>query len=350
MKPKGDLLFSCIFGGGVYERMPTRVQDPMGGERQTSALLRNIITGEEFFMKRLRGGPEIRARYERLVLHPADRAHILWPSDMVAVTAEEPCALYVSSEYAPTPHKPQGDYALLFPYGGYPPLRNGFQRLSSIQKRTWENPEIRKIALHILEALESINRCGYVYADIHLSRFFFREDEKNEKDENVCLNFTELLYPFGEKNCAVSPELYPVEFAEPAIIRGLQPQVDFHSQNYSVSALLFYLFFGRYAYDGRLLDGYPDDSAQAHYIKFRDYHKLPVFIFDPDDRRNALGAFVEEEQVVALWQACPEIVREFFLAALRQGSAERTVPTEPPTPHMWRTCLREAGWENNGGG
>ena len=83
------------------------------------------------------------------------------------------------------------------------------------------------------------------------------------------------------------------------------------------------LFFGQYCYDGRLLTGYVDDSIQKHYVKFRDYHKMPVFIFDPQDQQNALGAFDEERQVIELWEECPKILQELFIMTLSQSNAER---------------------------
>lgn len=358
MKLKGyvkaeDLFYSCIYGSGVYESRGRFVQDPLGGdngEGQQSPLLRNIITGEEFYMKRLNCNDVVHNKYRGRILNPPSRTHILWPSDLINLKDKQTltCSLFVAQEYTETPlpiEERQGNRALLFPYGGYPKMMNGIRRLSQIKQRNWKNSEIRKIAIKILSAIESVNRGGYVYEDIHLSRFFFKESD------DVYLNFSDLTYFFGDliaddASIVCSPEegSYPIEFAEPSVIRGLQKTLDFQSQNYSICALLFYLFFDQYAYDGRLLTGYVDDSVQKHYIKFRDYHKMPVFIFDPEDKQNALGTFDEEQQIIDLWTACPLPVRELFIATLKRENAERTAPIDNPTPEIWFDCFEKIGW------
>ena len=108
---------------------------------------------------------------------------------------------------------------------------------------------------------------------------------------------------------------------------------------------------GQYAYDGRLLTGYADDTIQTHYVKFRDYHKMPVFIFDPKDDQNALGAFFEEQQVIDLWNELPDALKTLFIQTLSQGNAERTTSVNNPTPSMWLKTFEELGWcEQRGNG
>ena len=108
--------------------------------------------------------------------------------------------------------------------------------------------------------------------------------------------------------------------------------------------LFFFLFLGQYAYDGRLLTGYADDTIQTHYVKFRDYHKMPVFIFDPTDTQNSLGAFFEEQQVITTWNEIPENLKRLFIRTLRQQNAERTVFVNNPTPSTWLKCFKDLGW------
>ena len=201
------------------------------------------------------------------------------------------------------------------------------------------------MAVEIARALESLNRSGYLYADIHLSRIYFSDVG------SVYLDFSNLIFSFqdsvgraADTVCRVEQGEYPLEFADPALVRGLAPHVDLHSQNYSLCALFFYLFLGRYPYDGRLLTGYVDDTSQQHYVKFRDYHRMPVFIFDPEDTKNSLGAFWEEQQVIELWEELPGKLQEMFIRTLRQENAERTGPVNNPTPSTWLRCFRELGW------
>ena len=105
--------------------------------------------------------------------------------------------------------------------------------------------------------------------------------------------------------------------------------------------MLFYLLMGRHAYDGSLLAGYPDDDPYNHYVKFRDYHKMPVFIFDPEDRSNAIGTFEEERGTVVLWEEAPEELRGWFLHALRRSGSKAA---ESPSPENWLALFRHLGW------
>ena len=358
MKPKGyysqnDLSYSTVYGSGIYEWTGQYVQDPLRGDNgqgHRSPLLTNVITGEQFFMKRLNCNDKVQNCYRERILTPPINTHILWPSDMINLTDEQQadCSLFVAQEYTPTPTpsaERAGSSALLFPYGGYPPVINGIRKLSQISSPNWKVKEVRNMAVEIAKALESINKCGYFYTDIHLSRVYFNEDE------SVYLDFSNLIFSLKKargdseiETCHLEPSEYPVEFADPAVIRGLIPNVDFHSQNFSVCALFFFLFLGQYPYDGRLLTGYADDTIQAHYVKFRDYHKMPVFIFDPKDKQNALGAFFEEQQVIDLWAKLPRALKTMFIKTLRQENAERTIPVNNPTPSMWLKCFQDIGW------
>ena len=343
-----ELYYSEIYGGGIYEWNGQTVQDPLGGDRgegRVSPLLTSLLSGETFFLKRLPG--DARDRFRTRVLLPPRNEHILWPSDMVHLEEEqrEGCSLFVAQSYTPAPAEQEGTEALLFPYGGYPRMVDGLRRLSQIESPSWKVREIRRMAAEIARALESLNRSGYLYADIHLSRIYFSDDDA------VFLDFSNLVFPLrdsvgrgADTACRVEQGAYPLEFADPALVRGLTPHVDLHSQNYSLCALFFYLFLGRYPYDGRLLTGYKDDTPQGHYVKFRDYHKMPVFIFDPEDTQNSLGAFWEEQQVIELWEELPGELREMFVRTLRRGNAERTDPVNNPTPSTWLRCFRELGW------
>lgn len=354
-----ELLFSCIFGGGVYKETGQYVQDPIGGDDgkgHLSPLLKNVITGEEFFIKRLDCSDFMYNRYRDRILKPPKRNHILWPTDMIMLGSAQmdKCNLTVEQEYsdASTQNEEQnGIRALLFPYAGYPKRINAIRRLGEIGQKNWKNASVRKIAVKILEAIDEINRCGYIYGDIHLSRIFF--DERNE----VYFNFSNLVFSYADTYsdeaeiiCSMQTNSYPIEFADPSIIQGKQRVIDFQAQNFSLCSLLFYLFFGRYAYDGLLLDDHRYDgddrdlSSPRHYIKFREYHKMPVFIFDSRDTRNELGVFDEEQQIIDLWQECPGELKDLFASTLKQENAERTIHYDNPTPRNWLNCLNSIGW------
>lgn len=326
------------------------IPNPLNGtpdKNETSPLAVNLISGEIFFLKCV--SERNRNRYRSQILKPPHTQHILWPSDMVHLNEQqrEVCGLFVAREYSPTPTLRDSSTktdALLFPHSEYPTMVNGQKKLSSIETPSWKVQEVRDMAAAIATALESINRSGYFYTDIHLSRLYFTERGDAYLDfSNLIFSLQDSAEEIGEA-CLVESGEYPIEFADPAVVRGLIPNLDYHSQNYSLCALFFYLFLGRYPYDGRLMTGYADSTPQEHYNKFRDYHKMPVFIFDPKDTQNNLGVFWQEQQVIALWTELPASLRKLFIQTLRQENAERTVPVNNPTPSVWLRTFQELGW------
>lgn len=161
----GELCYSAIYGGGIYRWTGETVQDPLGGSREaglTAPLLTNLRTGEVFFLKRLPEGTVGRSREQ--ILEPALRGHILWPSDIVHLNSAQQaaCGLCVANVYAASsPGERGGADALLFPYGGYPGMVTGDRKLAQIEPANWRSPQIRAMAVEIVRALESVNRCGY---------------------------------------------------------------------------------------------------------------------------------------------------------------------------------------------
>lgn len=129
MKRKGyysqsDLYCSTVYGSGIYEWSGQYVQDPLcgdNGEGHISPLLTNIITGEQFFVKRFNCSDKMYPCYRERILTPPVNDYILWPSDMIDLTDEQQtdCSLFVAQEYTPTPtpnEERKGANAFLFPY------------------------------------------------------------------------------------------------------------------------------------------------------------------------------------------------------------------------------------------
>ena len=346
-----ELIFSELFGGEIYKAADRKIPSPLDCREEqgySSPLLYHIITGEEYFLKRF--DPEILPadRMKRYIMQPPCREHILWPSDMIWFQNREQasaCGLFVSRQYRedPTPvEERNGMMALLFRANGFAAMENASVRLSRIRECSWKNPEVRKIVVNILRAVDSINQSGYVYEDIHLSRIFFTGQDE------VIFDFSNLVYAFSdldsEQVCTVLDGMFPLEFADPYIAGGKSRVMDYRAQNYSLCALLFYLFFGQYPYNGRLLEEMTDDDLQHHYAKFRRYHQMPVFLFDPEDASNRPGIFEADNAVQTNWESCPEVLRNVFTAVFREKSARREddeASSMPPSAREWLSLLEK---------
>lgn len=348
-----DLCFSEVYGDGIYTFTGDFITDPFGtaGDEATSPILINTLTGDTFFARRVGGSERSLAQCRDRILHPADRRHIVWPADMIKLKDEqaESFGLFVAHNYRVAPADQGFDrYALLFPCGGWPSVINATDCIADFDQLTWRDPKVRKVAISIVAGIEAINRSGYVYCDIHPSRIFFKDDDSVFLDySNLVYSLSDTISPEANFLCAPLEGEYPIEFAEPAYVNRKDQSkraLDLQSQNYSISALLFYLFFGRYPYDGRLLDGVADNDLHSHYAKFKKYHSLPIFIFDPEDTQNALGIFTHEQQLIQLWQELPQTLRDFFLQALQKNSAMRMADVPAPSAGMWLQHLAEIDW------
>lgn len=312
-KDSNRYIYSFIYGNGIYELTGLMTENPMGGDMGLrSPVLRNVISGETYFVKRADLPYKKRKEFEKRILSPTHSKNILWPCDMVDLyDMDIGCDLFVDHKYTDiqTPvDQRKGSVGLLFPSNGYPNLEFGERHIFSIEHLSWKNPQVRKIAYELVRAFEIINREGYVYADMNFSRFYFDEYERVYLDfSNLIVSMKDMMSPDAVDLCAVDIDNaeYPIEFAEPALYNKDFEYIDFNTQNYSLAAMLFYLFTGRYAYDGRLMSGYLDTSIMNHYVKFKNYMKLTKFVFDPEDTENEPAGFLGVEEVIALWEEMP---------------------------------------------
>lgn len=356
------LCHSLIAGSGVYEAAGSAERLPVGvaDENARFVPLRNIFSGEYYFVKWLSLHGALTESIRVRILNPPDRKLIVWPSDLIRVDEASPvqtniCAANIYDELSLSPSPEETSFGLLFPYREYPPadpLGAVLEQVELSGSRGWQNPRLRRIAVKLTETILELNRCGYYYFDFTPSRILV------DINDGVFLDYSPLAIPrwelelsdaaLREENLTMHPSEYPLEFAEPALVQGVCRQADERMQNYSLAAFLFWMLFGSYAYDGRLVEFYPERDAMEHYTKFRQYHKKPVFVFDPDDQSNRLGAMdIESDQgAMHLWAAAPEKLKKMFLSVLREDNATRASSSRCLTPESWLRLFSELGWHN----
>ena len=195
-----DILYSAVYGKGFYQWTGRMVQDPLAGDDgqgSVSPLLENIDTQEIFFMKKLYEKDEMLPKYIRFIQNPADQKDVLWPCDLIQLNDSEQigCSLAVDQPYNFSHERTEDDtsLAVLFPYGGYPVMEDGFRYLSHVGEMSWKNKKIQQMAIEIARRIQSINESGYLYLDFHLSRLFFSQDGR------LYLNFSNLIFPDRNK-------------------------------------------------------------------------------------------------------------------------------------------------------
>ena len=217
----------------------------------------------------------------------------------------------------------------------------------------YTNSLIRLLAYSTVYAIYEINRFGYQYYDIDMSRFFL--------DNNgwFVLDFSNMIYTSAEKlmvndgkSCIEEPEEFPMTYAEPALFQtktqmkqNNQSKIllpDYAAQNYSLSTLLFRLFFDIHPYNGRLYETYDESSKMKRYNKCEAYLNNPIFIFDRENRDNCIE---DDRYQTELWKNCPDVLRNTFLNIFDiDNSTRRNSKYYYPTPAEWLNLLSELGW------
>ena len=231
-----------------------------------------------------------------------------------------------------------GDTVLLFPYKNYGIAKTAADELKEVKKISWKEPRIRELLFRIPEAFRKLNEAGYLNMDFDFSHLYIRDDK------SIMFEYTNLMMPLkatpAQGREALCRGEYPYEFAEPALVQGTLKLPDLDMQNYSLTAMLFYLMIGRMPYDGPLLLGLTDNNEVEHEHRYEVYHKTPVFIFDPQDSSNHLGEFAADQKVIDLWEELPEQIRELFTQTLTQQNALRKREVSNPSPAQWLECLQ----------
>lgn len=340
--------YSRISGRGIYKSVSHKnfTWDNGTGQTADSDVLMNILSGEQYYMRKVNHRAELEY-YQHLIHNPADRRCVVWPSDIITNVPDLKSNLYTEYSYCEKTEDPSDAgirYALLFPLNT-PLCKLTCDRiLPELGELSWKNQKIVRFARSLLRSVAILNDGGYLYFDYHFRKLLTDSAECRR----VMLDYSNLIYPidtaaetFAQWKCRAESTEFPVEFAHPEIVRNPAARWDICKQNYSLAAMLFYLFIGRYAYDGPMMEGYSDDTLQNHYIKFRDYHKMPVFIFDENNTANALGVFADEAALILLWQELPEEIRRAFSSALCIDRYDSEAALARLTPLKWLELIKK---------
>lgn len=270
---------------------------------QTNArLIRHVKSGEEFYL--VNASTElINEKTENLykmMAFPANKC-FFWPVDLVEVTDSN------------------GSTELRFVF----PCRYESKRLalSELSKREIflgiENNHIKPIILNIINAFDSLYKNEYLYHIWDDNIIFV-----NEKDYSILLPFSDKIsFGLDSKRSLLLSE-YHTEFIDPYVFK-FEKAYDFYSEMYILSSLIFRLLIGRFPFEGSLMDGITKDTDFEFQQWVQKYTSQPIFIFDKNDKRNALGTFSNEEVFINRWQMLTEEIRSMFLSTFEESNLMR---------------------------
>lgn len=152
-------------------------------------------------------------------------------------------------------------------------------------------------AMKICNGFMMLHRFGYSYQDLNDGNFFI---DPQTGDVLICDN--DNVMPQGEKSGIMGKARYMA----PEIVAGGVP--DKYSDRFSLSVILFMLFYANHPFEGAKVVACPC-LTESFEKKF--YGSEAVFIYDPQDKSN-LPVRGIHQNVIRRWPVLPQLLRDTF--------------------------------------
>lgn len=153
-------------------------------------------------------------------------------------------------------------------------------------------------AMKICNGFMMLHRFGYSYQDLNDGNFFI---DPQTGDVLICDN--DNVMPQGEKSGIMGKARYMA----PEVVAGGIP--DKYSDRFSLSVILFMLFYANHPLEGAKVVACPC-MTEAYEKKF--YGSEAVFIYNPNDKSN-LPVRGIHRNVIRRWPVLPAILRDTFI-------------------------------------
>lgn len=153
-------------------------------------------------------------------------------------------------------------------------------------------------AMKICDGFMMLHRFGYSYQDLNDGNFFI---DPQTGDVLICDN--DNVMPQGEKSGIMGKARYMA----PEIVAGGIP--DKYSDRFSLSVILFMLFYANHPFDNSKVVACPC-MTEAFEKKF--YGSEALFIYDPTDKSN-LPVRGIHQNVIRRWPVFPQMLRDAFI-------------------------------------
>lgn len=158
-------------------------------------------------------------------------------------------------------------------------------------------------AMKICNGFMMLHRFGYSYQDLNDGNFFI---DPQTGDVLICDN--DNVMPQGEKSGIMGKARYMA----PEIVAGGIP--DKYSDRFSLSVILFMLFFANHPFEGAKVVACP---CMTENFEKRFYGSEALFIFDPNDKTN-LPVRGIHQNVIRRWPVFPKMLKDAFIEEFSQ--------------------------------
>ncbi len=242
-----------------------------------------------------------------IILRPANKS-FFWPIDLVVKDNE---------------------YYLVFPRRFIPEIKSLGDLSAKENFLGIEQEHIKPIVNNFLLACDSLYKHSFLYHNWSERCIYV-----NKKDYSVLIAFCEFTSNGFDKQVYLNNDDYISESADPYAFAG-KCSYDYYSEMYAIATILFKLLIGRYPYEGSLMDGIPKcsdngDMSSWNISKDNDfkywisqYTSHPIFIFDFNDNRNAIGRLAHEKICLQRWDSLTDELKNMFCTMFSESNVLR---------------------------
>ena len=177
-------------------------------------------------------------------------------------------------------------------------------------------------AMKICEGFMMLHRFGFSYQDLNDGNFFI---EPNSGDILICDN--DNVMPQGEKSGIMGKARYMA----PEVVAGGVP--DKYSDRFSLSVILFMLFFANHPFEGAKVVACP---CMTESFEKKFYGSEATFIYDPSDKTN-LPVRGVHQNIIRRWPVFPAILKDTFIDQFSQEKLKN--PTTRLIEQEWQKII-----------
>lgn len=177
-------------------------------------------------------------------------------------------------------------------------------------------------AMRICDGFMMLHRFGYSYQDLNDGNFFI---DPQTGDVLICDN--DNVMPQGEKSGIMGKARYMA----PEIVAGGIP--DKYSDRFSLSVILFMLFYANHPFEGAKIVACP---CMTESFEKRFYGSEALFIYDPTDKSN-LPVRGIHQNVIRRWPAFPQILRDTFIEEFSKEKLQN--PSSRMIEQNWKKII-----------
>lgn len=241
-----------------------------------------------YFVRSLRNANEFYANLKENIIAGSPSINFLWPED---ITEWKDNTFGYVMDLRPDEYK---DFCLFM----------------LAKERFATTKALISAAINIVSAFRELHNRGYSYQDLNDGNFFI-----NPKNGDVLVCDNDNVAPYGE-NFGVDGKS---RYMAPEIVIG-KKKPDIHTDRYSLSLILFLLFFNDHPLEGK----YTMVPCLTEELEKKFFGSDPIFMFDPNGKNSPVRGI--NKNPIALWPLYPQYIKDLFLRAFSKEVLEGTKP------------------------